>query len=78
LRELKNMSRKSGEKIMENIVNYSENLYAMNSSEKPNKAQQVLSFLRMVPEFREHVQKTLDRLYGEGLITIPSHLLRTK
>jgi hypothetical protein len=77
-REVKNMARKSNESILGDIVDYCESLYTYPKSEKPNTAQQVLDFLRKVPKYKEQVQLKLDSLYSQGLITVPSHMLRIK
>ena len=43
----------------------------MRKYDRPLVAEEVLDFLRSFPPFVENVQKTIDNLYGQGLILIP-------
>jgi hypothetical protein len=53
------------------IAVYTDACNSMSASERTDVAQEVLDYLYRHRGFREYVQKTLDRLWLQGLISVP-------
>lgn len=57
--------------LISDIVAYVDQLEGLSKSERTDVAQEVLDFLARHQGFRKHAQKTLDRLWRQGLISVP-------
>lgn len=69
-RELARAAKAAGG-VIADIFNYCEVIYELPQSERVDTAHEVLGFLARHRGFRDHVQKTLDRLWRQGLISVP-------
>ena len=77
MRELNRAARLlhgSGHVIVD-IQLYTESHSSLRLSERVDVAQEVLDFLSRHKEYRAHAQKTLDRLWRQGLICVPGRCL---
>jgi len=59
------------EGVLAQIVTYCDNLDNLPRSGRKSVSQEVLDFLARNYDFRRHAQKTLDRLWVQGLISVP-------
>lgn len=60
--------------LMTDIVTYCTQLDNIPRMDRTDVAQEVLDFLALHQGFRKHVQKTLDRLWQQGLILVPKEV----
>lgn len=73
-REVQRAALASESQVLTEIVSYCSRLYALRPSERTDVAQEVLDFLFRHGDFRRYVQKTLDRLYLQGLISVSADM----
>lgn len=73
MRELNRAARllQGSGSVITDIQVYTESHSNLRLSERVDVAQEVLDFLSRHKEFRAHTQKTLDRLWRQGLICVP-------